>query len=97
MLTTYFVFKKVRGSKFIAFMTMLPSLLPAAAYVGFVKYIISPQGGLGYFYATVFDEYIYIIPIFFVIVIFLFVYTCKLISNLFGYVCTDFLDIAIVL
>lgn len=57
MLTTYFVFKKVRGSKFIAFMTMLPSLLPAAAYVGFVKYIISPQGGLGYFYATVFDEY----------------------------------------
>ena len=57
MLTTYFVFKKVRGSKFIAFMTMLPSLLPAAAYVGFIKYIISPQGGLGYFYATVFNEY----------------------------------------
>lgn len=57
MLTTYFVFKKVKGSKFIAFMTMLPTLLPAAAYVGFVKYIISPQGGLGYFYATVFDDF----------------------------------------
>ncbi len=57
MLSTYFIFKKVKGSKFIAFMTMLPGLLPAAAYVGFVKYIISPQGGLGYFYATVFDEY----------------------------------------
>ena len=57
MLTTYFVFKKVKGSKFVAFMTMLPSLLPAAAYVGFVKYIISPQGGLGWFYATAFDEY----------------------------------------
>ena len=57
MLTTYFVFKKVKGSKFIAFMTMLPTLLPAAAYVGFVKYIISTQGGLGYFYATVFDDF----------------------------------------
>lgn len=57
MLSTYFIFKKVKGSKFIAFMTMLPSLLPAAAYVGFIKYIISPQGGLGYFYATKFNEY----------------------------------------
>lgn len=57
ILTTYFVFKKIRGSKFVAFMSMLPSLLPSAAYVGFVKYIISSSGGLGWFYATFYNDY----------------------------------------
>ena len=57
MLTTYFVFKKIHGAKFVAFMSILPSLLPAAAYVGFFKYLISPQGGLGWYYSEFLNDY----------------------------------------
>lgn len=56
MLTTYFIYKKVRGNKFIAFMSMLPGLLPASAYVGFVKYILAPNGVYGYLSENLLNE-----------------------------------------
>ena len=56
MLTTYFVFKKIPGSKFIVFASMLPSLLPASSYVGFIKYILAPEGGVGYIFTNFLDK-----------------------------------------
>lgn len=56
MLSTYFVFKKVPGAKFIVLASMLPSLLPASSYVGFIKYILAPEGGIGYLFTNYLDK-----------------------------------------
>ena len=58
MLTTYFIYKKIPGRKFIAFMSLLPSLLPSAAYVGFVKYVLAPNGVYGY----ICEEFFNVLP-----------------------------------
>ena len=48
MFTTYFVYKKIPGYKFIRLASILPSIIPAAAYVGFIKYVLAPYGVYGY-------------------------------------------------
>jgi len=56
MLTTYFVYKKVRGFKFIRIASILPTIIPGAAYVGFVKYVLAPNGVYGYLSENLFNK-----------------------------------------
>ncbi len=53
MLTTYFIYRKMPGNKFVTFASVFPGLLPAAAYSNIVKYYLIANGRISlYGYAT---------------------------------------------
>ncbi len=57
MLTTYFIYKKMVGNKFVTFMSVFPGLLPGAAYTGFILWILQPAGAYGFLKGEWFNEF----------------------------------------